>query len=88
MWLLDLFKKTNEEELNKAIAPKTKTPPVPEAVQVSPIDVANAFLIDGGAIAAEANRGLDYDQLRDMSRVDFIAAILQIVQLLRYYRST
>lgn len=82
MSIFDIFRRkpadeTETEEIIKALPAPTSVAPVPEAVQVSPIDVANAYLIDGGDSAAEANRGLDYEQLRAMSRVDFIASIIQ-----------
>ena len=81
MSIFDIFRRSKEpqetEEMIKALPTPTKNAPVPEAVQVSPIDVANAYLMESGQSAAEANRGLDYEQLRAMARVDFIAAIIQ-----------
>ena len=82
MSIFDIFRRKpaagdETEEMIKALPAPTSVAPVPEAVQVSPIDVANAYLMDSGDNAAEANRGLDYEQLRAMSRVDFIAAIIQ-----------
>lgn len=82
MSIFDIFRRkpadeVETEEMIKALPAPTKTAPIPEAVQVSPIDVANAYLMDSSEGQAEANRGLDYEQLRAMSRVDFIAAIIQ-----------
>ena len=82
MSIFDIFRRKpvegdKTEEMIKALPAPTSVAPVPEAVQVSPIDVANAYLMDSGDNAAEANRGLDYEQLRAMSRVDFIASIIQ-----------
>lgn len=82
MSIFDIFKRkpadeVQTEEMIKALPAPTSVAPIPEAVQVSPIDVANAYLMDNGDTQAESNRGLDYEQLRAMSRVDFIAAIIQ-----------
>lgn len=81
MSIFDIFRRKpaeeETEEIIKALPAPTSAAPTPEAVQVSPIDVANAYIMDSAEGQAESNRGLDYEQLRAMSRVDFIAAIIQ-----------
>ena len=82
MSIFDIFRRkpveaAETEEMIKALPAPTRVAPTPEAVQVSPIDVANAYIMDNAESQAEGNRGLDYEQLRAMSRVDFIAAIIQ-----------
>lgn len=65
------------EELLKALPPPTSDAPEPNAMQVNPTDVANAFMMDDIAAGAESHRGLDYEQLRAMSAIPLVAAILQ-----------
>lgn len=65
------------EEMIKALPPPTRDAPEPESVQLNPIDVANAFMLEDSVAGAESHRGLDYDQLRAMSAVPIIAAIIQ-----------
>jgi len=81
MSIFDIFRRKpaeeETEEIIKALPAPTSVAPTPEAVQVSSIDVANAYIMDSAEGQAESNRGLDYEQLRAMSRVDFIAAIIQ-----------
>ena len=82
MSIFDIFRRKpiqeeETEEIIKSLPAPTSVVPSPEAVQISPIDVANAYIMDSAEGQAESNRGLDYEQLRAMSRVDFIAAIIQ-----------
>ncbi len=81
MSIFDIFRRkpaeVETEQIIKALPAPTSVAPVPEAIQVSPIDIANAYIMDDAATGAETNRGLDYEQLRAMSRVDYIAAIIQ-----------
>jgi hypothetical protein len=65
------------EELIKALPPPTGPIPEANAVQINPVDVANAFMLEDSVAGAESHRGLDYDQLRAMSAVPMIASIIQ-----------
>jgi len=76
-WLNRPVSADPSEQMLKALPPPTGDVAEPNAIQVNPTDVANAFMMDDVAVGAESHRGLDYDQLRAMSAVPLIAAIIQ-----------
>jgi len=63
--------------LNKALPAPDKAPAEPASYQYSNQDLSNAFMAEDGANNAEPHRGLNYEQLKAMTRVPLIAAILQ-----------
>jgi hypothetical protein len=66
------------EDIIKALPPPSKEVAEPLATQVASTDIANAYMLaQGDEKMPEGHRGLDYDQLRAMSRVPLIAAIIQ-----------
>jgi hypothetical protein len=67
-----------DDEVFKALPPPEAKAPEPQSRQLSPNDVANAYMMEGlDEGGGEATRGLDYDQLLAMSRVPIIATIIQ-----------
>lgn len=67
------------DEFMKALPDYSGKPAEPEAHQLNSTDISNVYMLDGNSAngAAEAKRGgLDYEQLRAMSRVPLIAAII------------
>jgi capsid portal protein len=66
-----------DEEVFKALPAPSNVAPVPQSRQLSPNDVANAYMLEGLEEGGEPTRGLDYDQLLAMSRVPLIATIVQ-----------
>lgn len=66
-----------EAELLKALPDlQSKQVASPEAVMLQNSDIANVFMLDSNGSNAESTKGLDFDQLRAMSRIPLIAAII------------
>jgi len=66
------------EDFIKALPAPDAQVATPLAMQISPTDIANAYLLnDHDKKQPEGQRGLDYEQLRVMTRVPIIASIIQ-----------
>jgi hypothetical protein len=69
-----------EEDLEtvlKALPAPSASAPEPEGQLIASSDIANSFLLEDVNEDSEPPRGLSYDQLKVMSRVPLIAAIIQ-----------
>jgi len=67
------------DDLIKALPPPDKDAPEPGAIQVAATDIANSYMMANATDEnmPESHRGLDYNQLKAMSRMPLIAAIIQ-----------
>lgn len=66
----------NQLELEKALAPYAKEAPEGEGKRINAMDVSNIYLLDDANSGAESKGGVDYDQLKAMSRIPLIASII------------